>query len=79
MSLAFLALVAALLAVAPVSDDGDVTDLQAGLGVLAYFEATAVVLNPAPRPPASTASASSARCCRRNSPPRRHGSARRGS
>ena len=49
-SLAFLVLVAAILAVAPVSDDGDITDFQAGLGVLAYFQATAVVLNLLPRP-----------------------------
>ena len=50
MSLAFLVLVAAMLAVAPASDDGDITELQAGLGVLAYFQATAVVLNLLPIP-----------------------------
>ena len=47
-NLIFLVLLAALLAVAPAGDD--ITDLQAGLAVLAFFQATAVVLNLLPFP-----------------------------
>ncbi|MCX8254226.1 putative zinc metalloprotease Rip2 [Beijerinckiaceae bacterium RH AL1] len=49
-TLCFLLLLAALIAVAPVSADGDVTDLRAGLAVLAFFQATALVLNLLPFP-----------------------------
>ena len=46
----FLLLLAALMAVVPTQADGDITDLQAGLAVLAYFQATALVLNLLPLP-----------------------------
>ena len=46
----FLLLIAAMLAVAPPSGVGDITDLQAGLAVLAFFQATALVLNLLPFP-----------------------------
>lgn len=49
-NLVVLALLAALLAVAPSAEDGDISDIQAGLGVLAYFQATAIVLNLIPLP-----------------------------
>ena len=43
-------MLAALLVVAPTSVDGDITDFQAGLAVLAFFQATALVLNLLPFP-----------------------------
>ena len=46
----FLLLLAALVAVAPASADGDITDVRAGLAVLAFFQATALVLNLLPFP-----------------------------
>ena len=46
----FLLLLAALVAVAPASADGDITDVRAGLAVLSFFQATALVLNLLPFP-----------------------------
>ena len=49
-TLCFLLVLAALLAVAPARADGDITDFCAGLAVLAFFQATALVLNLLPLP-----------------------------
>ena len=49
-NLVFLALLAALLAAAPPGEDNDISTIQAGLAVLAYFQATAIVLNLLPFP-----------------------------